>query len=384
MFKIKTYKFFFDSVNVFFYNCWAIALLRANHSLQDLAQALGIFFLTQSVLQVPTGIFADKYSRKLSIQIGLTLTIVGAFMMALTTYTWIGFLTIGVGFTFTEGAQAAWLREISNFEALGKSDTSFYFSLELIGRFATVTNALLGFFLSNKKPLYYWSFLILLCLISLFIVNIEKDTPLPSKNNKLKFNFESLKFSRSFIVFLFPTGIFYGLEWAIRNLNFQPYVDNFAKEANNPWIFGYFFAILSASRMLGNLTYKRLPSKVKNNFPLLLFFTLSIFGLSEIHAGYATNFWSFIAFYAGAVFFLGIFFPIRETLLNRIIPPNLRATALSLDSMVTFGVAAAFLLLFSQKGSININQLWIVSGVSLVLAGIGFAASAKISERQKI
>ena len=192
-------------------------------------------------------------------------------MMALTTYTWIGFLTIGVGFTFTEGAQAAWLREISNFEALGKSDTSFYFSLELIGRFATVTNALLGFFLSNKKPLYYWSFLILLCLISLFIVNIEKDTPLPSKNNKLKFNFESLKFSRSFIVFLFPTGIFYGLEWAIRNLNFQPYVDNFAKEANNPWIFGYFFAILSASRMLGNLTYKKLPAKVKTIFHFCFF-----------------------------------------------------------------------------------------------------------------
>lgn len=384
MFKIKTYKFFFDSVNVFFYNCWGIALLRANHTLQELAQALGIFFIVQSALQLPTGIFADRTSRKLSITVGLLLTILGALFLALTTQVWIGFLLIGIGFSFTEGAMAAWLREISDFEALGRTDTSFYFSLELVGRFATVSNALLGFWLSNKSTIFFWSYLILLCIISLIIVNSEKTTPPPSNTHKLRFNFRNLNFSRAFIIFLFPTGIFYGLEWAIRNLSFQPYVDAFSKQSHNPWLFGYFFAILSASRMAGNLTYKRLPLRLKNNFPLLLFSCISIFGLSQIHAGFTNSFWRFIAFYATAVFFLGIFFPIRETLLNRMVPSNMRATALSADAMVTLGIAGCSLLFLSKTSEININQLWIVSGISLILCGFGYAVAARTSEKIKI
>ena len=102
----------------------------------------------------------------------------------------------------------------------------------------------------------------------------------------------------------------------------------------NEKIFGYFFITLSTARICGLLMFKKTPSKLKENFPVLLFVPLLVFGCAQINAGYTSSFIRFLIGYASAVFFLWIFFLIRETLLNRLVSDKWRATALSVDSII--------------------------------------------------
>jgi len=60
-----------------FWSFWAASLLEEGRSLNEAAIALGVFFLTNAVLEVPTGIFADRYGRKLSTLTGFGLVSLG-------------------------------------------------------------------------------------------------------------------------------------------------------------------------------------------------------------------------------------------------------------------------------------------------------------------
>ena len=66
------------------------------------------------IAEIPTGVVADVYSRRLSMIIGLTVSGVGfALMGASPTFLWIagGQAVWGVGWTFISGAQQAWLAD---------------------------------------------------------------------------------------------------------------------------------------------------------------------------------------------------------------------------------------------------------------------------------
>ena len=372
MFKIKIYSFLFEIISALFFNCWAIALIRTDQALQDLARSFGIFLLTQSALQIPTGIFADKVGRKVSLSVGLLMTAMGCAQISFFHQPWVGFLVIGAGFSFIDGAKSAWLRDISNFQAHKKTDTSYYFSIDLVARIATAFSSYFGIKLANLNVDFFWSAIIVLCFLVLGIISFEKTSPVVESSSESHRRF---KLSIPFLIFIL-TGVFYGLEYGLRNLVSQVYVDRVSQ--GNEKIFGYFFITLSTARICGLLMFKKIPPKLKENFPVLLFVPLFVFGCAQINAGFTSSFVRFLIGYASAVFFLGIFFPIRETLLNRLVSDKWRATALSIDSMVYLTTAGLLLLNLSGSEALDVSKLWIVSGTSIIVAGVGYALSAKL------
>jgi DHA3 family tetracycline resistance protein-like MFS transporter len=75
------------------------------------------------VMEIPTGVMADLYSRKLSVVLGLVLLGVGLIVNA----AWTNFETIllgqliwGCGYTFMSGAYQAWIADEIGIEAVGK------------------------------------------------------------------------------------------------------------------------------------------------------------------------------------------------------------------------------------------------------------------------
>lgn len=55
-----------------------------------------------------------------------------------------------------------------------------------------------------------------------------------------------------------------------------------------------------------------------------------------------------------------------------------RATALSIDSMIYLTTAGLLLLNLSGSEALDVSKLWIVSGTSIIVAGVGYALSAKL------
>jgi MFS family permease len=75
------------------------------------------------VFEVPTGVVADTYSRRLSIVIGYTLMGLGiAFAGAVAEVwaVWAGWTIWGLGYTFTSGAEQAWITDEVGVERVGR------------------------------------------------------------------------------------------------------------------------------------------------------------------------------------------------------------------------------------------------------------------------
>lgn len=79
--------------------------------------------LTIFLFEIPTGVIADTYSRRLSIVIGWTvmgLGLVLAGLVAEVWAVWAGWAIWGLGYTFTSGAEQAWITDEVGSERVGR------------------------------------------------------------------------------------------------------------------------------------------------------------------------------------------------------------------------------------------------------------------------
>ncbi|HSD12272.1 MAG TPA: hypothetical protein VLC10_01825, partial [Patescibacteria group bacterium] len=89
-------------------------LMARGLTLADVAAVNIFFWLTISVMELPTGLLADGKSRAWSVRAGSVFCAAGAFGYATTRNFWQAALwesVIGVGFAFLSGAMQAWLAD---------------------------------------------------------------------------------------------------------------------------------------------------------------------------------------------------------------------------------------------------------------------------------
>jgi MFS family permease len=88
--------------------------LQVGMTIADIALVNIVFWLTIILMELPTGMLADGKSRIFSVRIGITLFALGCFAYANVRgvgTALIGEITLGVGFAFVSGAEAAWITD---------------------------------------------------------------------------------------------------------------------------------------------------------------------------------------------------------------------------------------------------------------------------------
>ncbi|MBI4980570.1 MFS transporter [Candidatus Woesearchaeota archaeon] len=111
-------------------------------------------------MEYPTGIFADKYGRKLSIIFSILLNAV-ALIIEVTAHTttqfFIGAVFIGASFAFSSGAREALIYDSLKEKKLEKSNSKVLGSLDTVGAIGGILSALVGsMFFTLKNTLPYW------------------------------------------------------------------------------------------------------------------------------------------------------------------------------------------------------------------------------------
>ncbi|HUF36929.1 MAG TPA: MFS transporter [Anaerolineales bacterium] len=78
--------------------------------------------LSAFIFEIPTGIVADVYSRRLSVIIGIAITGVAYLLQSIPVFPAIAFASAlwGLGYTFTSGAHAAWITDEVGVEHVGR------------------------------------------------------------------------------------------------------------------------------------------------------------------------------------------------------------------------------------------------------------------------
>jgi len=327
-----------------------IFLLNAGLSNFEAFLANAFFTLGQVVFELPTGIIADTFGRRVSYMLGaVTLaisTLLYLFMWQARGpfWGWAGAsILLGLGFTFFSGALEAWLvdaLEATNFKG---SLEEVFAKGQIVGGIAMLTGSIAGGVIAQLTNLgvpYILRAIILLInfATAFFLMKDLGFTPSKSKqpwkdigkifSTSLKHGLGNPPVRWLMLAAPFLMGVSFYIFYALQPFLLQLYGNNTAYA-----VAGMVAAISALAQIVGGIFsshLRKLFSKRTSALLIGVFFS----GIILIFVGFVTNFWLALVL----IFTWGIIFaalaPIRQAYINGLIPSAQRATVLSFDSLM--------------------------------------------------
>ncbi len=336
---INNYIFIFISSLNLTHGLWMIYLATKGMSLAQLGILEGIFHITSFLMEVPTGLVADIFGRKISRIIGRILALISIAILILANsflFFAISFIFIALSYNLESGAGDALVYDSLKQLNIEKDYMKVAGRQEISYQLGQVVCFILGGYLAtiNYNYVFYLTmFFILITIIqsfSFFEPKIEKDSIENKKlktilSNQVKQSINVIKENKKigfFIIFTeiilaFGTSLFY-------------YLQNYLKANNRSEFFiGIIFAI---SALVGAVTSSqtfKLEKIIKEKGILLIlpFFSVACIWLIALTS------YPYI-FYIIMMGVEGIIFVAMSDYINKLIPSKNRATILSLASMV--------------------------------------------------
>lgn len=138
-------------------------------------------------------------------------------------------------------------------------------------------------------------------------------------------------------------------------------------ERVNYTVIGLAWVLMRAAMLAGNAVLER---RKERSFSALAVIS-AVCGISVFALAYLHTFWSLLFGILLFEFFLGIIYPLKETVLNAGISHENRATVLSFHSMIVSIFNYVSMLAMGKIAEIwSIETTWKMSGLLLVIAGI--------------
>ena len=325
-------------------------LLDAGLSNLEAFAANAFFTAGMMVFEIPTGIVADTWGRRVSYLLG-TLTLAGATLLYYLLWVveapfwqWaVVSMLLGLGFTFFSGAVEAWLVDALHFAGYEGGLETVLGRGQIIGGAAMLGGSVAGGVIAQATSLGVPFLLRVGVLLVMFGVawRLMHDlgfTPVPSEN--------PVKATKA----IFDASIDYGLRnppvrWMMLAAPFtsgvgiytfyalQPYLLDLYGDPTAYSVAGLAAAIVAGSQILGGWAaprIRRLFDKRTTSLILGSVTSAAILGLLAL----VGSFWVALALLVvwGLVFAANM--PIRQAYLNDMIPSRQRATVLSFDSLM--------------------------------------------------
>ncbi len=357
-----------------------IFLLDAGLSNFQAFMANAFFTAGQVLFEIPTGIVADAFGRRVSYLLG-AFTLMASTLLYL--YMWkihgpfwgwaASSMLLGLGFTFFSGALEAWLVDALHATNFKGSLDGVFAKGQIVGGAAmlagSVAGGVIAQFTNLGVPYILRSAILLINFATAFF--LMKDlgfTPMRSKapfrdmkkilTNSIEHGLKNPPVRWIMLAAPFTTGVSFYIFYALQPFLLKLYGDEKAYS-----IAGLIAAIAATAQIAGGIMAPHLRKLFHKRTTALL---LGVFltGLILILVSLISNFWLVLAL----IFLWGLLFatmsPFRQTYLNGIIPSAQRATVLSFDSLM--GSAGG---IFTQPILGKVADVWSY-GTSYAVAAI--------------
>lgn len=317
---------------------WIVFLATERHlSLTQITVLTGISWTMVALGEVPTGALADAYGRRFSVGLGVVLAAAGIVLFGLLP-SYLGLLSAlilwSAGLALMSGADMAILYD--SMQAAGRvaeyprmAGRSFAV-IQVSQALAGVAGGLLGS-LRLDLPLFVTSGLMVLALL---VVRRIAEPPVDRAPGTryaatLRAAARVVVQRRALRYLVLFTALFSGVAWLLTFVLFQPYVVDHSLEVG--WV-GILFTLLrgagTCGSLLGHRVARRLPARVALwTLPVVFAACFAMIG--------AASWWpmGFAAMLAVALLH-GAFRPTLSALLNERLTSDVRATVLSLESLI--------------------------------------------------
>ncbi len=326
-------------------------LLDAGLSNAQAFLANAFFTVGMVLFEVPTGVVADAWSRRLSYMLGAltlgisTIVYLYAWHIQAPLIIWIlSSLLLGLGFTFFSGATEAWLVDALNHMKYKGTLESVFAKGQIVNGIAMLSGSVAGGFvaqLTNLGVPYVLRAGVL--VINLFIAFFfMKDYGFePDKSESIGKGMKKI----------FKSSIDHGLRnppvrWVMLAAPFTAGVGIYAFYAMQPYLLelygnseaygiaGVAAAVIAGAQIVGGLLVPRVQQLFKRRTSVFLISILINVALFAF-IGLTTSFAIAVALLIVWALVFAARMPIRQAYLNKLIPSKQRATVLSFDSLIS-------------------------------------------------
>lgn len=371
----------------FFFGTYQLFLLSKGFDLLEMNLINLSFMVFVFLFEVPTGLIADFFGRKVSVIVGLCLYSLSFFWYFLAGSFWqcLGAEIVGaLAATCISGALDALV--VDSLKSVNYTGSiNRVFSRGEISQLSVVVGAFLGGLVAEKNLAWPWflsgvSFAVL-AVVSIFLfkeVNFSasEETKKNIKSFKNIFNSsmkDCFKNKQLMLIALFSALMAFSLQ-AINM--YWPLV---LKESFNfsPKVTGLFFSLICVTLYLGAQFSKLWTRKIICQ-KRAIFFSQIITLVGILACALIPNFYFFAFFLLFHEFGRGLFKPMYKTYVNSLINSENRATVLSFESMISkIGAGAGLLFSGLIAKSFGITSSWVVSAIILGLGIFIFWFSQK-------
>lgn len=333
-----------------------IFLLNAGLSNFQAFLANAFYSVGYVIFEVPTGIIADTYGRRLSYLLGaLTLaisTVLYLYMWQIQGPFWgwaLSSMVLGLGYTFFSGATEAWLVDALKATNFKGSLESVFAKGQMVGGAAMLTGAIAGGLIAQYSNLgvpYILRSTVLMINFAMAFVLMQDLGFTPSRpknpihemkkifNKSIDLGIKNPPVRWIMLTAPFASGVSFYVFYALQPFLLELYGDETAYA-----VAGLIAALTGLSQIAGGILASRIRKLFKKRTSAIFLGTF-LTGLILVLVSQVGNFYGAIAL----IFLWGLLFaaigPIRQAYLNGLIPSEQRATVLSFDSLLGSAGAA--------------------------------------------
>lgn len=351
----------------------SLLLLSRGLNQSTLALATGAFALTVVLLELPSGMASDRWGRRRVYLIAHTIGAVGDLVLAFTGQVFVGMVLSGAATAFESGSLSSlffqrWI------DARGKDTLPRAASwMNLLETGGLAVGALAGGAVGAAAPgflLPYGPLLLVRFALRLGALmaaaGIPADAPLPRAARRAQGSWRAMLSNRQ-LVALLAGGVVLGAALGDLEIYWQPHLEQLA--GGYTPLLGVMSCISMFGAAAGMAIIGRFASRLRLEWVYVVF-QLAVAGWLAV-LGHMANVWGYVGIFGALYLCLGGSDLARTSMLQAGISPALRATAMSVDSLLCrlgalLGSGAAAVAL----AYVGVPALW--TGLGLVLAaGIG-------------
>ena len=364
----------------------SLLLINKGASLSNISIIMGIYSLTVVVFELPTGIFADVVGRKKTFCISLIISMIG-FSIIFIGYGMIvlciGIILYGLSRALSSGSFDALFID-SYIDAYGKDKLhNITTRLSVLDSLGLSAGALTGGFIPKISVILFPSFgtfdlnvifkILLTLIVAVFsIVFIKENTKYEiekqiSIKQHIK-NSSSIVIENKTIKCIFISAFATGFFLLSIETYWQPHFMSLLPDNSMLWLLGVITFLYFISSILGSIFSEKIIDKFKFNIKKMYLILRFVLASSLIFMAFQVNVPSFIVSYSFIYLFLGMANIPESVILNGEIPNEIRASTLSVNSLI-FQLGALF---GSFINSIIINfvtipLLWIIAAAIIFI-----------------
>lgn len=305
------------------------------------------FTATLIISEIPTGVIADVYSRRLSVILGFAFTGVAALLQG-------AFPTLGVmllsqviwaiGFTFISGAKDAWIADEIGEERAGMA----FLRGSQVSQIALLVGIPIATALGSialNLPIVIAGVGHLLLMFALIFVMPEEGFEPTVQTERATWKLMFQTFSRgvklvrghAVLIAILTISVIFGMSsmgfdnlWTVHMLENIPFpaIGNFEPVV---W-FGAFNMIVSILGLLGTeVVTRKVDLSHQKQIVQALSFLTGAASICMVVFGFTGNFWLAAAMYCACLTFRTVSMPLFTTWINQNVESNVRATILSME-----------------------------------------------------